>query len=259
MNHVRITVLGSSSGMPSPSRFCSSLFFQTVSFNFLLDCGEGTSFSLLKNKIDPELIDAVFISHAHADHLGGLFLLIQMMHLLKRRIPLEIYLPEETVQVFRNCLDAYYLFPDKINSPLNLQPVTGNFKFERKGLTIQTHSNRHLMGNQETIDTRKLPNRMQSFCYELKLNGKKIVYSGDIESEDDLIGIIDEADFLITECFHPKLDRLFSLILGNRVKSTLFTHIPAEMEGGEKEILIHAQKMGLENSSIAHDGLVIEI
>lgn len=259
MNHVRITVLGSSSGMPSPSRFCSSLFFQADSFNFLLDCGEGTSFSLLKNKIDPELIDTVFISHAHTDHLGGLFLLIQMMHLLKRRIPLEIYLPEETVQVFRNCLDAYYLFPDKISFPLNLQPVTDEFKFERKGLTIRAHSNRHLMGNQETIDTRKLPNRMQSFCYGLKLNGKKVVYSGDIESEDDLIGIIDDADLVITECFHPKLDKLILLLREKRVKSSLFIHIPAEMEGREKRILTQAHKMGLENLSLAYDGLVMEI
>ena len=213
----------------------------------------------MKNKIDQELIDAIFVSHSHSDHLVGLFLLIQMMHLLKRRIPLEIYLPEETVQVIKNCLDAFYLFPGKISFPLNLQPVTDNFKFERKGLTIRAHSNRHLMANQEIIDARKLPDRMQSFCYGLNLNGKKIVYSGDIESGDDLIGIIDDADLLITECFHPKLDKLISLILGNRVKSTLFTHISAEMEGREKEILIQAQKMGLENSSIAHDGLVIDI
>ena len=259
MNEIRITVLGSSSGMPSPSRFCSSFFFQTENYNFLLDCGEGTSFSLLKYKIDPESIDAVFISHAHADHLGGIFLLIQMMHLLKRRTPLEIYLPEETVQVFKLCLDAYYLFPDKISFSLNLLPVTDNFEFEREGITIRAHSNRHLMGNQETINTMKLPNRMQSFCYGMKINNKKIVYSGDIESGDDLIGIIDDADLVITECFHPKLDKLISLILENRVKSTLFTHIPAEMEGGEKQILTQAHKMGLENPRLAHDGLVIEV
>jgi len=245
--------------MPSPSRFCSSFFFQTENCNFLLDCGEGTSFSLLKYKVDPELIDAVFISHAHADHLGGLFLMIQMMHLLKRRIPLEIYLPEETVRVIEICLDAFYLFPDKISFPLNLQPVADNFKFEREGLTIQAYSNRHLTGNQETVKTKKLPNRMQSFCYGLKLDSKKIVYSGDVETSDDLIGFIDEADLLITECFHPKLEALISLIREKRVKSTLFTHIPAEMEGREKQILTQAHKMGLENPRLAHDGLVIEI
>jgi ribonuclease BN (tRNA processing enzyme) len=245
--------------MPSPSRFCSSLLFQTESFNFLLDCGEGISFSLLKNKIDPELIDAVFISHAHTDHFGGIFLLIQMMHLLKRRTPLEIYLPEETVPIFKNCLDAFYLFPDKIGFPLNSQPVTANFKFGREGTTIRAYSNRHLMGNRETIDSMKLPNRMQSFCYGLNLYGKKIVYSGDIESSDELLGLIEEADLLITECFHPQLDKLISLIIKNRVKSTLFTHIPPEMEGKEKQILDQALKMGLENLSFAYDGLLIEL
>ena len=245
--------------MPSPSRFCSSLFFQTENFDFLLDCGEGASFSLLKNKIDPELIDAVFISHAHIDHIGGIFLLIQMMHLVKRKIPLEIYLPEETIQTFRNCLDAFYLFPDKIGFPLKLYPVTANFKFEREGMTIRAYSNRHLMGNRDTINSGKPTNRMQSFCYGLDMDEKRIIYSGDIESSDDLRDIIADADLLITECFHPKLDKLISLILKNKVKSTLFTHIPIEMEGKEKEILVRAHKMGLENLSLAQDGLVIQM
>ncbi len=245
--------------MPSPSRFCSSLFFQTENFDFLLDCGEGASFSLLKNKIEPELIDAVFISHAHIDHLGGIFLLIQMMHLMKRKIPLDIYLPEETTQTFRNCLDAFYLFPDKIGFPLKMYPVTANFKFEREGITIRAYSNRHLMGNREAINSGKLPNRMQSFCYGLDINGKKIIYSGDIESSDDLTDIIADVDLLITECFHPKLDKLISLILQNGVKSTLFTHIPIEMEGKEKQILTQAHKMGLENLNLAQDGLIIEM
>ena len=259
MSRCLITILGSSSGMPSPSRFCSSVFFQSDKFDFLLDCGEGTSFSLLKNKIDPELIDSVFISHSHSDHLGGLLLLIQMMHLLQRRIPLDVYLPEEAVSGVRNFLDTCYLFPDKITMKLNLHPITSNFIFENEGITIKAHLNRHLAGNQKMIEELRVSNIMQSFCFVLNLSGKKVVYSGDIESSDDLIDIIGDTDLLITECFHPKLEKLISLILEKRVKSTIFTHIPPELEGKEKEMVIKAQKMGLENLGMAYDGLVIEV
>jgi ribonuclease Z len=259
MKQVRITVLGSSSGMPSPSRFCSSLFFQTESLNFLLDCGEGASFSLLKNKIDPELIDAIFISHSHSDHLIGLFLFIQMMHNLRRRVPLDIYLPEEAVAGVKSFLDTCYLFPSKLSFKTSLHPMTPGFVFEDHGVVIKTHPNNHLAINQQWINELSVPNKMQSFCFILHLSEKKIVYSGDVESADDLVGLIEEADLLITDCFHPKIDKLISLIIKNGVKSTLFTHIPPEMEGKEKQILNQAHKIGLENLNLAYDGLSIEL
>jgi ribonuclease BN (tRNA processing enzyme) len=255
----RITVLGSSSGMPSPARFCPSLLFQTENLNFLLDCGEGTSFSLQRNKIDPELIDSVFISHCHSDHLGGLFLFIQMFHLLQRRRSLRIFLPEEAVSGVKSFLQTCYLFPEKINPPLSLLPITTKFKFEEEGIIIKAHANRHLMSNQNVIDKLKYTNKMQSFCFVLNIVDKKIIYSGDIESSDDLAEIIDDADLLITECFHPQLDRLIPLMAEKRVKMAVFTHIPPELEEKQDEILLMAKKNGFEKLVMAYDGMVINI
>ncbi len=259
MSSCRITVLGSSSGMPSSTRFCSSFFFQTERLNFLLDCGEGVSFSLLRNKIDPELIDSIFISHTHVDHLGGLFLLVQMMHLLQRKTSLKVYLPEEAISGVKGFFNTCYLFPEKITPKLTLHPITSNFTFQDEEISIKAYPNRHLLGNQGVIDELKFPNRMQSFCFLLNLSDKKIVYSGDIESSNDLTDIIQDADLLITECFHPRLERLIPLMVEKRVKSAIFTHIPPELEGKEKEILKKAQKLGFEKLVMAYDGLVIEI
>ncbi len=259
MNRCQIAILGSSSGMPSPTRFCSSVFVQTEDLNFLLDCGEGTSSSLLKNNIDPQLIDAVFISHAHIDHLGGIFLLVQMRHLLRNRIPLKVFLPDEAIGGVRNFLATCYLFPGKISFDLQLIPVSDNFVFEKGRINIKAYSNRHLAGNQPMIDELNLPHRMQSYSYGLNTKDKKIVYSGDLESSEDLVGIIDDADLLITECLHPRLEKLIPLIIRSRVKSTVFTHIPVEVEGKEEEIKNQAGKIGLENLVMAYDGLTIRL
>ncbi len=259
MRRCQITVLGSSSGMPSPTRFCSSLFFQTERLNFLLDCGAGVSFSIQRNKIDPELIDSIFISHSHTDHLGGLFLLVQMLHLLQRKRPLNVYLPEEAISGVQNYLNTCYLFPEKITPKLIFNPVNSDFRFQDEEIGIKVYPNHHLRGNERVIDELGYSNQMQSFCFILNISKKKIIYSGDIESSDDLKDIISDADILITECFHAKLESLIPLMVEKRVKSALLTHIPPELEGKENEILERAEKMGFEKLTIAYDGLTIAI
>jgi ribonuclease BN (tRNA processing enzyme) len=232
---------------------------------YLFDAGEGTSFSLLRNKIDFNRINFIFITHSHIDHLGGLFLLIQMMHLTQRKNPLNIYLPEEALEGVENFLRTLYLFKEKLSLRLNLHPIKPNFVFKNEEIQINAYLNRHLLGNEEVIREYNLPNRMQSFCFVVNCSGgstkddKKLVYSGDIASSDDLANIIFDADLLITECLHPRLDRLLSLIKESKVKSAIFTHIPLELEGKEKLILEKTREFDFQNFLIAYDGLVVEI
>ena len=267
MKRPRITILGSSSGMPSPSRFCSSFLLEippkagleTEKGKYLFDAGEGVSFSLLRNKIDFNQINCIFITHSHIDHLGGLFLLIQMMHLTQRKTPLEIYLPEEAISGVENFLRTLYLFKEKLSLRLNLHPIKPNFVLKNGEINIHAYLNRHLSGNEGVIRECNFPNQMQSFCFVINLDEKKVVYSGDIESSNDLANIIFDADLLITECMHPRLEKLLSLMTESKVKSAVFTHIPPELEGKEKILSEKASEFDFDNLLIARDGLVVEI
>jgi ribonuclease BN (tRNA processing enzyme) len=244
MNRCRITFLGSSSGMPSPTRFCTSLLFQTDESSFLLDCGEGASFSLLQNKIDPLLIDAIFVSHAHVD-------------LLKRKTPLDVYLPEEAVSGVKDFLNTCYLFPGKINFRLSILPISTGFRLQQSGMSIQAHLNNHLAANKQMLEELDLPNKMQSFCFSLNLYGKRIVYSGDVQSTRDLEEITEDADVLITECVHPSLPELLSAIAEKGVKRAILTHVPPELESKQQEIIESARKIGLDKFDFAYDGLIV--
>lgn len=265
MSTSRIIILGSSSGMPSPSRFCSSFLLETEKGKYLFDAGEGVSFSLLRNKIDFNRINFIFITHSHIDHLGGLFLLIQMMHLTQRKTPLNIYLPQEAQAGVENFLRTLYLFKEKLTLRLNLYPIKPNFVFKNEEITINAYLNRHLLGNEEVIREYGFPNRMQSFCFAVSWSAgstgdeKKVVYSGDILSSDDLADIIFDADLVITECMHPRLEKLLSLMKESKVKSAIFTHIPVELEGNEEIILEKAREFDFDNLLIAQDGMVVDI
>lgn len=90
----RVTVLGSSSAMPTLKRNPSAHALNVHEQFFLIDCGEGTQKQLRKCGINPLKLKAVFISHLHGDHVYGLFGLISTMGLMGRRTPLPVYAPK---------------------------------------------------------------------------------------------------------------------------------------------------------------------
>ena len=72
----RVTILGSSSALPTPKRNPSAHVLNVHEQFFLIDCGEGTQKQLRKFGINPLKLKAIFISHLHGDHVYGLFGLI---------------------------------------------------------------------------------------------------------------------------------------------------------------------------------------
>ena len=85
-----LTVLGSGSGAPTPSRYNSAQVLNVHERFVLIDCGEGTQFQLRRNSINFNRIELVLISHLHGDHFFGLAGLLNTMHLLGRTKDIHI-------------------------------------------------------------------------------------------------------------------------------------------------------------------------
>lgn len=86
-----VTILGSSSALPTLTRFPTS---QVVNLNdkfYLIDCGEGTQIQLRKFGLKAGKINHIFISHLHGDHIYGLPGLISSMALGGKKGELHIY------------------------------------------------------------------------------------------------------------------------------------------------------------------------
>lgn len=64
---MRIRVVGSSSSVPRPGRACSCNMIRTREANILIDIGSG-ALAKLREVIDYPDIDALVITHMHADH-----------------------------------------------------------------------------------------------------------------------------------------------------------------------------------------------
>ncbi len=67
MTDLQLTVIGCSAASPRPGGACSSYLVTHGAVNVLMDCGPG-SLSVLRQEINPRNLDAIVISHLHADH-----------------------------------------------------------------------------------------------------------------------------------------------------------------------------------------------
>lgn len=71
---MRLTILGSSGGYSGPENPTSGFLLETGGKRFWIDAGHGT-FSALQRVTDHTGIDALFVSHVHADHCVDLYAL----------------------------------------------------------------------------------------------------------------------------------------------------------------------------------------
>jgi len=86
-----LTILGTSSALPTSSKFPTAHVLNIHERFFLIDCGEGTQMQLRRLGINLSRINHIFISHLHGDHVLGLFGLISTLSLLGRKDDLHIY------------------------------------------------------------------------------------------------------------------------------------------------------------------------
>lgn len=91
--HFSVTILGAGSATPMLGRHPSSQLLTYENETFLIDCGEGTQYRLLEQKIRPGRLKAIFISHLHGDHYFGLIGLISSLNLGGRTEELYLFGP----------------------------------------------------------------------------------------------------------------------------------------------------------------------
>jgi ribonuclease Z len=107
-------VLGCGGMMPLPYRHLTSVLVRREGDLFLFDGGEGTQVSLRRLNLKWKKINAIFVSHTHADHVTGIPGLMMLSSQVDRDEPLYIYGPPkiaEYIETSRKVLDMYINYP----------------------------------------------------------------------------------------------------------------------------------------------------
>ena len=123
----QLTILGTSSALPTSNRYPTAQVLNVLGRFFLIDCGEGTQTQMRKFKIGFSKIDHIFITHLHGDHIFGLIGLISTMILLGREKDLHIYSHSELQKYITAQIN--FLYADEIPMKIVFHPL--NFKREQ--------------------------------------------------------------------------------------------------------------------------------
>lgn len=96
---IDILLPGTGAMTPLPGRWLSCLALRTGGNGILFDCGEGTQIALKAANWGFRDIDAIVLSHLHADHVAGLVGMLLMLGSSQRSEKLTIYGPPMTATI----------------------------------------------------------------------------------------------------------------------------------------------------------------
>jgi ribonuclease Z len=105
---MRITLLGTGGPRPDPERQGPATLVEAGGLRLLFDAGRGVATQLARAKIRTADLDAVFITHHHFDHIGGLGDLLMASWNNGRPEPLKVYGPLGTAEIVSALLDQVY-------------------------------------------------------------------------------------------------------------------------------------------------------
>jgi ribonuclease BN (tRNA processing enzyme) len=247
---MRLTIIGCGDAFGSGGRFNTCFLIEAAGRTVLLDCGASTPVALKARNVDINTIDGVILSHLHGDHFGGLpFLLLDWQFSQRRERPFTIAGPPGTRQRLDAACEVFFPLSTRNawRFPVTVAEITPGLPDEVLGFAVRTAEVVHQSGAPST-------------AVRLTAGGRVLSYSGDTEWTDALVGIADDADLFVLECYdysrelpgHMNYARLKQNRERLRARRIMLTHMNPTM-------LAHCEQARADGYLVAEDGLVIEI
>ncbi|HQF41575.1 MAG TPA: ribonuclease Z [Ignavibacteriaceae bacterium] len=236
---MNIKFIGTGSGLTSVERFHSSFLITSSDYKVLVDCGDGISKALLYQNIDFNSINAVIISHLHADHFAGLPSLLTQMKLTGRKEKLKIYVHESNSGFIKDFIQHSYLLAERFPFEFEIIPFSEEKEiFLSDKFFFLSKRNSHLNKYKENKSSVGLSFTSLSFLFKDSQNS--VIYTGDVGNDNDLFLFDEKVDWFITEITHISFNGLIKLIDKRYAEKIILTHLDKESDKVILELRKHS-------------------
>jgi ribonuclease BN (tRNA processing enzyme) len=172
---MRLRVLGCSGGIGGNLRTTSFLLDRDV----LIDAGTGVSELSLSELTE---IDHVFVTHSHLDHIACIPMIIDSVWMMRER-PLTVYASEETLDILKQHIFNWKIWPDFSEIP-NAQQPSMRYQSMELGETI--------ILNGRKITSVPANHVVPAVGYQLDSGKASLVFSGDTTTCDALWEVVNK-------------------------------------------------------------------
>jgi ribonuclease BN (tRNA processing enzyme) len=254
---MKLVVLGSGTSVPHAQRTSSAFWLETGGGSLLLDISPDAPHRMAAEHLDWPNLDAIWVSHFHLDHAGGLapflFGTKWAPQTQSRTKPLRIFGPAgvggwlAAIDNANNYRLLQQAFPITI-----VEVATGTDCEILAGLSAQVFSTPH---TRESLAIRLTENEETA-----------LVYTSDTGYAEALGEFAKHADLLLMECSyrtntsglkHLDLAKAMQLARLAQPKRLLLTHLYPEWD--DYDLAAEARELWEGETIAAHDGLRLEI
>lgn len=265
---LRLTFLGTASSRPTVSRNVSSIAIQREGRSYLFDCGEGTQRQMMRYGVGFG-VEAIFITHLHADHYLGVTGLLRTLSLQGRTEEIVLWGPPGSHGTLRRLAE---LGGDRFTFPVKFRELPPGESVDYEGFRFQAFKTEHtpesvgfalveesrlgrfdveralelgvpegpLFGRLHRGETVRLPDGRRVGPEEVvgpARPGRKVVYTGDTRPCEATVEAARSADLLVHEATFDERERARAVDTGHT--TALQAAEVAAAAGARRLILTH--------------------
>ncbi|HSG56565.1 MAG TPA: MBL fold metallo-hydrolase, partial [Paracoccaceae bacterium] len=203
----RWITLGTRAGpLASPTRSQPANLLVAGDTNILVDVGDGTSGRLAALNLPTARVSAIFISHLHWDHTGGLAAILGLRAQTNSPPRLRIYGPPGTAELVAGLIASMVpgatagygvagAAPTDVTTLAEVIELRDNDRLQYAGMTVSARNNTHYSFSPDS----DLAGRFESLSFRFDLPGRSIVYTGDTGPSAAVEELAQGADLLVAE------------------------------------------------------------